>query len=54
MGGASSDPGWYHDMKASPLVELQNGAVRRHYTAQEPTGPEREIWWNRAVDEFAS
>jgi len=41
-------------MKASPLVELQDGAVRQHYTARELTGPERQIWWNRAVDAFAS
>ena len=53
MGGAPSNPGWYHNMKASPLVELQDGAVRQDYSARELTGPEREIWWDRAVDAFA-
>jgi hypothetical protein len=39
-------------MKASPLVELQDGAVRQDYTARELDGHERETWWARAVDTF--
>lgn len=54
MSGAPSNPGWYHNMKASPLVELQDGAVRQDYTARELDGPEREIWWTRAVGAFAA
>lgn len=52
MGGAPTHPGWYHNMKASPLVELQDGAVRRDYSARELEGPEREAWWERAVEAF--
>jgi deazaflavin-dependent oxidoreductase (nitroreductase family) len=52
MGGAPTSPGWYHNMKASPLVALQNGAVRRDYMARELDGQERETWWARAVDAF--
>jgi deazaflavin-dependent oxidoreductase (nitroreductase family) len=52
MGGAPTHPSWYHNMKASPLVELQDGAVRQDYTARELDGQERETWWARAVDEF--
>jgi deazaflavin-dependent oxidoreductase (nitroreductase family) len=53
MGGAPTHPGWYHNMTASPLVELQDGAVRQDYIARELDGPERDIWWARAVDAFA-
>jgi deazaflavin-dependent oxidoreductase (nitroreductase family) len=52
MGGAPTHPGWYHNMKASPLVELQDGAVRQDYTARDLDGLEREAWWARAVDAF--
>jgi len=53
MAGAPTNPGWYHNMTASPLVELQDGAVRQDYTARELDGHERETWWARAVDAFA-
>ena len=52
MGGAPTHPNWYHNMKAAPLVELQDGAVRQDYTARELDGQERETWWSRAVDAF--
>jgi F420H(2)-dependent quinone reductase len=52
MAGAPTNPSWYHNMKASPLVELQDGAVRQDYTARELDGHERETWWARAVDTF--
>ena len=54
MAGAPTNPGWYHNMTASPLVELQDGAVRQDYTARELDGHERETWWARAVDAFES
>jgi deazaflavin-dependent oxidoreductase (nitroreductase family) len=52
MGGAPTQPGWYHNMKASSLVELQDGAVRQVFTARELDGLERESWWARAVDAY--
>jgi deazaflavin-dependent oxidoreductase (nitroreductase family) len=52
MGGAPTHPGWYHNMKASSLVELQDGAVRQVFTARELDGLERESWWARAVDAY--
>ena len=52
MGGAPTHPSWYHDMKASPQVELQDGAARQDYTARELDGEERQTWWARAVDAF--
>jgi deazaflavin-dependent oxidoreductase (nitroreductase family) len=52
MGGAPTHPSWYHNMKASPLIELQDGAVRQDYTARELDGQERETWWTRAIHAY--
>jgi deazaflavin-dependent oxidoreductase (nitroreductase family) len=48
-GGAPSHPVWYHNIVADPHVELQDGPVRREYTAREVTGEEKAQWWERAV-----
>ena len=50
MGGAPRHPLWYHNLVADPRVELQDGPVKRDYTAREVTGAERELWWKRACD----
>jgi deazaflavin-dependent oxidoreductase (nitroreductase family) len=52
MGGAPTHPSWYNNMKASPQVELQDGATRRDYTARELDGEERQTWWARAAEAF--
>lgn len=49
-GGAPEHPSWYHNIVDAPLVELQDGAVRKDYTPRELSGEEREIWWDRAVE----
>jgi deazaflavin-dependent oxidoreductase (nitroreductase family) len=49
LGGAPKHPVWYYNIVATPLVELQDGAVRRDYTAREVTGEEKALWWERAV-----
>ncbi|MEV8512766.1 nitroreductase family deazaflavin-dependent oxidoreductase [Dactylosporangium sp. NPDC051484] len=49
LGGAPKHPVWYHNLKANPHVELQDGPVRRDYTAREATGEEKELWWQRAT-----
>src|SRR2546423_2792747 len=49
LGGAPTHPVWYHNIKANPHVELQDGPVKREYTAREVTGEERATWWERAV-----
>jgi deazaflavin-dependent oxidoreductase (nitroreductase family) len=49
-GGAPEHPVWYYNLKASPHVELQDGATKRDYLAREATGDERAAWWARAVD----
>ena len=50
LGGAARNPVWYHNLKAQPHVELQDGAVTRDYLAREVDGAEREAWWARAVE----
>jgi deazaflavin-dependent oxidoreductase (nitroreductase family) len=50
MGGAPRHPLWYHNLVANPLVELQDGAVRKDYVAHEAAGDEYRVWWERAVE----
>jgi deazaflavin-dependent oxidoreductase (nitroreductase family) len=50
MGGAPKHPVWYHNLKANPLVELQDGPTKRDYRAREVTGDEKATWWTRAVE----
>src|SRR6187200_3350444 len=49
QGGSPRNPVWYHNLKANPHVELQDGATKRDYMARELTGDEKAIWWERAV-----
>jgi deazaflavin-dependent oxidoreductase (nitroreductase family) len=49
LGGSPTHPVWYHNLVANPHVELQDGPVKRDYTAREVTGEERATWWERAV-----
>jgi deazaflavin-dependent oxidoreductase (nitroreductase family) len=49
LGGAPKHPVWYYNIVANPLVELQDGPVRKDYTAREVTGEEKAQWWERAV-----
>jgi deazaflavin-dependent oxidoreductase (nitroreductase family) len=48
-GGSPKPPTWYYNVRAEPLVELQDGTETRDYRAREVSGEEREIWWKRAV-----
>ncbi len=48
-GGDPANPSWYHNLVAHPLVELQDGPVRKDYRARIATGEERQVWWERAV-----
>lgn len=52
QGGAPKHPVWYFNIKADPLVELQDGPVKQDMTARELTGPEKAEWWERAVAAF--
>ena len=50
LGGAPKHPVWYHNLVAHPLVELQDGPVRKDFVAREVSGDERDDWWQRAVE----
>lgn len=50
--GAPDHPGWYHNLIAHPMVELQDGPDRYDYDVVELSGPEREEWWARCVQAF--
>lgn len=52
MGGAPTNPTWYHNLVAHPLVELQDGAERSDFEARELQGTEKQVWWDRAVAAF--
>ncbi len=49
MGGAPDHPQWVHNLRANPLVELQDGAERRDYAVREVDGEEKATWWSRAT-----
>lgn len=48
-GGSARNPTWYHNLKANPHVELQDGPMRRDFQARQVTGKEKAIWWERAL-----
>ena len=50
QGGAPTHPVWYHNLKANPHVELQDGPIKRDYLAREATGDDMATWWERAVE----
>lgn len=49
-GGSPDEPAWAANLRAHPLVELQDGADRRDYRVRELEGAERDDWWQRAVE----
>ncbi|WP_072688546.1 nitroreductase family deazaflavin-dependent oxidoreductase [Rhodococcus marinonascens] len=49
LGGAPKNPVWYYNVKAEPLVELRDGALKQDMVAREVTGDEKAKWWVRAV-----
>ncbi|MBY8889161.1 nitroreductase family deazaflavin-dependent oxidoreductase [Streptomyces sp. PTM05] len=50
QGGAPKHPTWYFNLVAHPVVELQDGPVRRDMRARVVEGAERDAWWARAVE----
>jgi deazaflavin-dependent oxidoreductase (nitroreductase family) len=49
LGGSPKNPVWYANVLAHPLVEVQDGPMRRDMIAREITGDEKALWWDRAV-----
>lgn len=52
MGGQPTHPVWYHNLLAHPVLELQDGPVKRDYRARLVEGDEKALWWERAVDAY--
>ncbi len=52
-GGAPEHPGWYHNLVAEPLVEIQDGPTPQDYTTAIVEGDERAAWWERAVGVYS-
>jgi deazaflavin-dependent oxidoreductase (nitroreductase family) len=50
LGGAPKHPVWYYNVREHPVVELQDGPVKRRLKAREVTGEEKAAWWERAVE----
>jgi deazaflavin-dependent oxidoreductase (nitroreductase family) len=50
MGGSPTDPGWVHNLRADPLVTVQDGPQVRDYRARELEGEEKSAWWARATE----
>lgn len=51
-GGSPTHPAWVHNLRAHPLVELQDGPIKRDYRVTEAEGQLRDQWWERAVAAF--
>ncbi len=49
LGGSPKHPVWYYNVREHPLVELQDGPVKKDMVAREVTGEEKALWWKRAV-----
>ena len=52
-GGSPHHPVWYHNFVAHPEVELQDGPEPHLYRARIAEGEEREVWWQRSVEQYA-
>jgi len=47
-GGGPKHPGWFHNVRANPDVEIQAGRERMPVHAREATDEERPALWDRA------
>jgi len=52
IGGAPTNPAWYHNLVAEPLVEIQDGPAPADFTTRIIDGDERAAWWERAIKVF--
>ena len=53
MGGAPSNPGWYHNLIAHPDdVMIQDGPEPNDFTVRVLEGAERAEWWAKSVAAF--
>ena len=50
-GGASTNPDWYHNLRANPDATIEVGTQKFDVTAEVLTGEERDRVWARNVRE---
>ncbi len=48
-GGSATHPGWYHNLKAHPTVEVEIGTETLIVQAEELEGGARDAQWSRLV-----
>ena len=48
-GGAPQHPGWYRNIQADPMVEVQVGTKKIQARARTATGAERTRLWDKAL-----
>ncbi len=48
-GGAPAHPGWYRNLLANPVVEVQVGTAKMQAKARTASGAERAALWEKAV-----
>ena len=53
-GGSPTHPGWYHNLKARPRVEIEVGTETFRVQAEELHGPGRDALWSELVAASAS
>lgn len=51
-GGAPEHPGWYRNILANPVVEIQVGTKKQKAQARTASGDERSRLWEQAVGFF--
>jgi deazaflavin-dependent oxidoreductase (nitroreductase family) len=52
-GGATHDPLWYLNLRASPLAEVTVGPETRKVRARDAEGEERERLWRALADLYS-
>jgi deazaflavin-dependent oxidoreductase (nitroreductase family) len=51
-GGAPTNPDWYHNLLAEPLVTIEIANEKREMTARVAEGEERERIWSRQKSDY--
>jgi len=51
-GGAPTNPDWYHNLRAHPVVDVEVGTARFAVKATESVGEERAGLWDRIVGQM--
>jgi deazaflavin-dependent oxidoreductase (nitroreductase family) len=51
-GGSPAHPGWYHNLKASPAITVEEGGDTFTAVAEELVGPARAELWPKLVERY--